>query len=289
MLRLPTGASLGLATIALMLGAACAQEDAPDAVAPSAGAAPAAATSDFGRLEGRPDLNGLWQTNTLANWNLEAHSAADLPQFPGLGAIAAIPAGISYVDTPDGEIPYLPGALAQRDENRAGWPATDPEAKCYMPGIPRAAYLPYPFQIVQGNRDILFAYEFATANRVVNMGEPQPAVVPTWMGTSNGRWEGDTLVVEVTGNNELAWFDRAGNYRSTSTVVTERYTKVSDDRIDYAATIEDPTLYSRPWTIRLPLYRRTEAGAQMLEFKCVPFSEELIYGHLVKRDEAPQD
>jgi hypothetical protein len=292
MVRLPSGASLGIAAIVLMLGAACAQEDSSEAVAqaPEAGGGAAAgAAAGFSRLEGRPDLNGLWQTNTLANWNLEAHSAADIPQFPGLGAIAAIPAGISYVDGPDGEIPYLPAALAQREENRAGWPATDPEAKCYMPGIPRATYLPYPFQIVQGNRDILFAYEFATANRVVNMGESQAAVVPTWMGTSNGRWEGDTLVVEVTGNNELAWFDRAGNYRSTSTVVTERYTKVNDDRIDYEATIEDPTLYSRPWTIRLPLYRRTEEGAQMLEFKCVPFSEELLYGHLVKRDEEAEE
>ena len=278
MVRQPVRASLGVATIALILGGCTPQE----ASAPAAAPPPA---SDFSRLEGRPDLNGLWQTNVPANWNLEAHSAEDLPQFPGLGAIAAIPAGISYVDTPDGTIPYLPDALAQRDQNRADWPAADPEAKCYMPGIPRATYLPHPFYIMQGNQDILFAYEFATANRVVNMGEPQPAVVPTWMGTSNGRWEGDTLVVEVTGNNELAWYDRAGNYRSTSTVVTERYTKVSDDRIDYEATIEDPTLYSRPWTISLPLYRRTEAGAQMLEFKCVPFSEELIYGHLVKRDE----
>jgi hypothetical protein len=284
MVREPIRAPLGVVTIALFLGA-CTQQQ--DTMAPAVDAAPEpAAAPDFSRLEGRPDLNGLWQTNVPANWNLEAHSAADLPQFPGLGAIAAIPAGISYVDTPDGKIPYLPEALAHRDQNREDWPASDPEAKCYMPGIPRATYLPHPFYIMQGNRDILFAYEFATANRVVNMGaEPVPAVVPTWMGTSNGRWEGDTLVVEVTGNNELAWYDRAGNYRSTSTIVTERYTKVSDDRIDYSATIEDPTLYSAPWTIRLPLYRRTEAGAQILEFKCVPFSEELIYGHLVKRDE----
>jgi hypothetical protein len=283
MLRLPTGALLGFAGFALALGTACSQPDDGQTTG-AAAPAPAAAAPDFSRLEGRPDLNGLWQTNTPANWNLEAHSAADLPAFPGLGAIAAIPAGISYVDTPDGKIPYLPAALAKREENRAGWPATDPEAKCYMPGIPRAAYMPNPFQIIQGNKDILFAYEFATANRVVNMGEAQPAVVPTWMGTSNGHWDGDTLVVEVTGNNDLAWYDRAGNYRSTSTTVTERYTKVSDDRIDYSATISDPTLYSSDWTIRVPLYRRTEAGAQMLEFKCVPFSEELIYGHLVKRD-----
>jgi hypothetical protein len=282
-MRLPTGASLGLAASMLLLGVACTQREGAETVTAPSGPA-AAPTPAFSRLDGKPDLNGLWETNTPANWNLEAHSAADIPAFPGLGAIAAIPAGISYVGTPDGKIPYLPEALAQRDENRAGWPADDPEARCYMPGIPRATYLPYPFQIIQGNRDILFAYEFATANRVVNMGEAQPAVVPTWMGTSNGHWDGDTLVIEVTGNNELAWYDRAGNYRSQSTVVTERYTKVSDDRIDYEATIEDPDLYSAPWTIRLPLYRRTEAGAQMLEFKCVPFSEELIYGDLVKRD-----
>jgi hypothetical protein len=273
-------AALGLASAAAVCVSACSPQETSRAAGESAGA-------NFSRLDGVPDLNGLWQANGTANWNLEAHSAAAIPAFWGLGAIAAIPAGISYVE--GGTIPYLPEALAQRDTNRAGWPATDPEAKCYMPGIPRATYMPYPFQIVQGNRDILFAYEFATANRKVNMVRAEQAVIPTWMGTSNGRWEGDTLVVEVTGNNELAWFDRAGNYRSTNTVVTERFTKVSDDRIDYSATIEDPTLYSRPWTIRLPLYRRTEAGAQLLEFKCVPFSEELIYGHLTKANQPPPE
>ena len=125
------------------------------------------APADFSRLGGRPDLNGLWQTNVTANWNLEAHSAADLPAFPALGAIAAIPPGISYVE--GGTIPYLPAALAQRDANRAAWPEGDPEANCYMPGIPRLNYMPYPFQIVQGNRNMLFAYEFATANRTVYM------------------------------------------------------------------------------------------------------------------------
>ena len=267
-------AAVGLAGIAAALISACAPEG-----------------PQFTRLDGLPDLNGLWQANGTANWNLEAHSAAAIPAFWGLGAIAGIPAGISYVE--GGTIPYLPDALAQRDANRAGWPATDPEARCYMPGIPRATYMPYPFHIIQGNRDMLFAYEFATANRKVNMvtedSPAEEAVIPTWMGTSNGHWEGDTLVVEVTGNNELAWFDRAGNYRSTNTVVTERFTKVSDDRIDYSATIEDPTLYSRPWTIRLPLYRRSEAGAQLLEYKCVPFSEELIYGHLTKANQPPPE
>jgi hypothetical protein len=266
--------------LAVMLGSACTQQ-APTTIMqePDAG--------DFSRLDGRPDLNGLWQTNTVANWNLEAHSAEDLPQFPGLGAIAAIPGGISYVD--GGEIPYLPEARAQRDANRAAWPEGDPEANCYMNGVPRLNYMPYPFHIVQGNKDILFAYEFATANRTVYMVQNEQAVVPTWMGTSNGRWEGDTLVIEVTGLNELGWYDRAGNYRSTATTVTERFTKISDDRIDYAATIEDATLYSRPWTIRVPLYRRAEANAQLLEFKCVPFAEEKIYGHLTLENQEPSE
>jgi hypothetical protein len=274
-------AALGLTGAAAVLVSACSPQDEPG----SAGSAQAG--GNFTRLGAVPDLNGLWQANGTANWNLEAHSAAAIPAFWGLGAIAGVPAGVSYVE--GGTIPYLPEALAQRDANRAGWPATDPEARCYMPGIPRATYMPYPFYIVQGNKDMLFAYEFATANRKVKMvsdeSPAEVAVIPTWMGTSNGHWEGDTLVVEVTGNNELAWYDRAGNYRSTNTVVTERFTKISDDRIDYSATIEDPTLYSRPWTIRLPLYRRTEAGAQLLEYKCVPFSEELIYGHLTKANQ----
>jgi len=279
-MRLNFKASL-LAVGAALLATACTQQESTvAAIEESADVVAAAAADVLDRIEGRPNMTGLWQANSTANWNLEAHSAADLPAFPGLGAIAAIPAGISYVE--GGTIPYLPAALAQRDANRADWPAADPEAKCYMPGIPRATYLPFPFQIIQGNRDVLFAYEFATANRVVNVGHSDPAVVPTWMGTSNGRWEGDTLVVEVTGNNELAWYDRAGNYRSTETTVTERFTMVGEDRIDYEATMTDPSLYSRPWTIRMPLYRRAEAGAQLLEFKCVPFSEELIYGHLVK-------
>jgi hypothetical protein len=285
MVRLRTRAvSPVLAIVALFIGACADPESADTAVAAEVPA------DDFARLEGVPDLNGLWQTNVVANWNLEAHSAEDLPAFPGLGAIAAIPAGVSYVE--GGRIPYLPEALARRDENRAAWPAGDPEANCYMAGIPRLSYMPYPFQIVQGNQNILFAYEFATANRTVYMGDAhEQAVVPTWMGTSNGHWEGDTLVVEVTGNNDLAWYDRAGNYRSTATTVTERFTKVSEDRIDYAATITDPTLYSEPWTIRLPLYRRAEPKAQLLEFKCVPFSEEKIYGHLTRaaRDEAPEE
>jgi hypothetical protein len=234
------------------------------------------------KIAGKPNLNGVWQAITSAYWNLEDHSASGLSNFWQLGAIAAVPAGQSIVDG-DGKIPYLPAALAQRDENRAGWPKTDPEAKCYMPGIPRATYMPYPFQIVQGDGDILFVYEFASANRIVHMAKHQEPPVDSWMGWSNGHWEGDTLVIEVTGNNDQTWFDRAGNHHSDQLKVTERYTLKDENHIQYEATIEDPQTFSRPWKITLPLYKRIEPNAQLLEFKCVEFSEELLYGDLTKK------
>jgi hypothetical protein len=235
------------------------------------------------RIDGRPNLNGVWQAANSAYWNLEAHSAQGLSEFWQLGAIAAIPAGQSVVE--GGTIPYLPEGLAKRDENRAGWPANDPEAKCYQPGIPRATYLPYPFRIVQGVGNMLFAYEFATANRVVHLGETVDSPIDSYMGWSNGRWEGDTLVVEVTDFNGLNWFDRAGNHHSDELKVTERYTLRDANHIEYQATMEDPQTFSRPWTISMPLYRRSEENAQTLEFKCIEFAEELMYGHLKKVEE----
>jgi hypothetical protein len=235
------------------------------------------------RIGGKPNLNGVWQAVGTAYWNLEDHSATGLSEFWQLGAIAAIPAGQSVVE--GGTIPYLPAALAKRDENRAGWPKTDPEAKCYMPGIPRATYMPFPFRIVQGDGDILFVYEFASANRIVHMSNPTEAPVDSWMGWSNGRWEGDTLVIEVTGNNDQTWFDRAGNHHGVALKVTERYTPMGENHIQYEATIEDPETFSRPWKVSMPLYKRLEPNAQLLEFKCVEFSEELLYGDLTKKSE----
>lgn len=241
------------------------------------------ASAQPARIEGKPNLNGVWQAIGTAYWNLEGHPAAALPEFWQLGAIGAIPAGRSVVE--GGNIPYLPEAVARREENRAGWPANDPEAKCYQPGIPRATYLPYPFRIVQGVGDILFAYEFASANRVVHMREIVDSPIDSYMGWSNGRWEGDTLVIEVTDFNGLTWFDRAGNHHSDELKVTERYTLEGENHINYQATIEDPSTFSRPWTISMPLYRRVEDHAQLLEYKCVEFSEELLYGHLKKVEE----
>ena len=228
------------------------------------------------RIAGKPDLNGIWQALNSAHWNLEAHSAEPLADFWQLGAIAAIPAGQSVVV--GGRIPYLPAALEKRERNRAEWPASDPEAKCYMPGIPRATYMPYPFQIVQGAGNILFVYEFASANRVVRMSNHEQPPIDSWMGWSNGHWDGDTLVIEVTGQNDETWLDRAGNHHSRALKVTERYTMIADGLMQYEATLEDPEVYSRPWQITMPLYRRAEDNARLLEFKCVTFAEQLLYG-----------
>ena len=236
------------------------------------------------RIGGKPNLNGIWQALNTAYWNIEGHSAEGLDDFWQLGALAAIPAGQSVVV--GGSIPYRPEALAKRDENRAAWPASDPEAKCYMPGIPRATYLPHPFQIVQGEGDtILFSYSFANANRPVFMNPDDHLIAPVdlWMGRSNGSWDGDTLVISVNSNIEDTWFDRAGNHHSNAMVVTERYRLVNDNLIEYEATIDDPQTFTEPWTIRMPLYRHVEDNARLLEFNCVEYAEELLYGDLMTR------
>jgi len=244
-------------------------------------AVPAKAVAKGPRMpDGRPNLNGVWQAITTANWDIQDHSAAPGP-FWQLGAIGAIPAGQGIVE--GNEIPYTPAGLAKKKQNKANWPAEDPEAKCYMPGIPRANYMPFPFQIIQSNKDILMAYEFASSNRLINMGKPVEAGSDTWMGTSNGKWEGDTLVVDVTGLNGLAWFDRAGNWGSDKLHVVERYNRTSNDVLNYEATIEDPSVFTKPWKISLPLYKRAEKNAQILEFKCVEFAEELLYGKYKKQ------
>lgn len=182
-------------------------------------------------------------------------------------------------------IPYLENALAQRDQNRENRRTEDPEAKCFMPGVPRGNYLPYPFQILQTDGDIMMVYEFAGAVRNIVMSNHQPAPVDSWMGWSNGHWEGDTLVVEVSGLN-ANWLDRSGNFASEQRRVTERYTLLNPYVLSYQATIDDPSVFSEPWTISMPLYRRVEDNARLLEFKCMEFAEEMLYGHLRRQ---PQD
>lgn len=229
---------------------------------------------------GKPDLSGIWQALNEANWNLEPHGAAQGP-IDTLGAIGAVAPGIGVVD--GGKIPYLPAALSQRDSNFSHRRTDDPEAKCFMPGVPRATYLPHPFQIVQSDTDIMIVYQFAGAVRTIAMSNHREAPVDSWMGWSNGHWERNSLVVEVTGLN-ANWLDRSGNFATENRRVTERYTPMDADHIRYEATIEDPTVFSRPWTLRMVLYRRMEPGARLMDFRCVEFAEELMYGDLRKQE-----
>jgi hypothetical protein len=229
--------------------------------------------------DGHPDLSGAWQSLNTAHWNLEPH-VSDYPAVLELGAQFAVPPGQGVVV--GGKIPYLPEAIAQREQNFANRIADDPEGKCYLGGVPRSTYMPYPFQIFQNVSDIVIVYQYATGFRRLFVNGKDEAPLDAWMGWSNARWEGDTLVVEVTGLNGLTWLDRAGNYASANAKVTERYTPISANHLQYEATIEDPTVYSRPWTIRMPLYRIVDDGFRLLEFKCEPYAEEKIYGHLRK-------
>ena len=193
-----------------------------------------------------------------------------------LGALGAVPPGVGVVE--GGEIPYKPEALATKKQNQEDWLNRDPEIKCYLPGVPRASYMPYPFQILQSASALTFVYEYAGAVRNIYLKDPGPAPADSWMGRSVGHWEGDTLVIDVTDLNDQTWFDRAGNFHSDKLHVVERYTRTSPDVIAYEASIEDPSVFTRPWKISMPLYRRQEKNAQILDFKCVEFVEEMLYG-----------
>jgi len=244
--------------------------------------------------DGHPDLNGIWQALNEANYDIQMHAARpalalrDAPYGPvpaiqvvALGAVGAVPPGVGVVD--GDELPYRPDALKMKQENQQQWLSRDPEIKCYLPGVPRATYMPYPFQIVQSASQLLIAYEYAGAVRDIHLKDPGPAPVDSWMGQSVAKWDGDTLIVDVTGLNDQAWFDRAGNFHSDALHVVERYTRTSADVISYEASIEDPNVFTRPWKMSMPLYRRQEQNAQLMDFKCVEFVEELMYGQWRKR------
>ena len=219
-----------------------------------------------------------------AYWDLEDHSAQPGPVLE-LGAIGVIPAGRSVVE--GGAIPYKPEAFAKKKENLAKRLKLDPEVKCYLPGVPRATYMPYPFQIVQSQNDILIAYTYDSATRIVYTGKHHDADLDTWMGTSNGKWEGDTLVVDVTGFNGRAWLDRSGNFATDSLHVVERYSMLDANTLNYEATVEDPAVFTRPWNISFPLYRHREKNARLLELKCVEFVEDLVYTDTRKPGDLP--
>ncbi|MEH6639385.1 MAG: hypothetical protein V7717_08940 [Porticoccaceae bacterium] len=238
-----------------------------------------------------PDLNGIWQALNEANYDLEIHMARpamalrDGPAGPiaakdvlKLGAVGAVPPSMGVVE--GGKIPYTPEALAIKQENQRNWLDRDPEIKCYLPGIPRATYMPHPFQIFQGDDSIFFAYQYAGAARDIFTKDPGPAPVDSWMGQSVASWDGDTLVLDVTGIHPDTWLDRAGNHHSDQLHVVERFTPMGPNHLQYEATITDPLTYTKPWKISMPLYRRMETNMQLLDFKCVEFVEELLYGDL---------
>lgn len=244
--------------------------------------------------DGKPDLNGIWQAMNEANYDIQAHMArpamalragpyGPVPAAPvlALGAVGAVPPGLGVVD--GDEIPYKPEAAAKKKDNQEHWLERDPEIKCYLPGVPRATYMPYPFQIFQSPSALFIAYEYAGAVRNIYLKDPGPAPIDSWMGQSVARWEGETLVVDTTGFNDSTWFDRAGNFHSDKLHVVERYTRTSPDMISYEATMEDPNVFTKPWKMSMPLYRRAEKNAQLMDFKCVEFVEELLYGGFRKK------
>lgn len=245
--------------------------------------------------DGKPDFSGIWQAHSDANWDLLAHDARPMVAQPGvysdvqvlaapvvpLGSAGWIPPSLGVVD--GNEIPYLPWAAARQKENFANWVDRDPELKCYYPGVPRAMYLPYKFQIIQSTSKVMMAFEFRNAERMIHLDEVVPYPGDAFMGHSVARWQGDTLVVDVSRFTSNTWFDRAGNFHSDALKVTERYTPIGRNAIQYEARIEDPKVFSRPWTIRLPLYRRLEPNAAILPFRCMEAVEETYLGHLRKK------
>jgi hypothetical protein len=214
--------------------------------------------------DGQPDISGFWQVANTAAWDIQDH-----------GASLGVPAGKGVVE--GNEIPYRPEALAKKQQNYANRATADPEAKCYLPGVPRITYMPFPFQILQTRNQVNILYEYNHAIRYVFMDKPHPpGHIDWWMGDSRGHWDGNTLVVDVIHFNEDTWFDHAGNHHSDALHVVERYTPLGPDHMNYEVTIEDPKVFTRPWKMSMPLYRRKDANMELLEYEC--------YANLLERD-----
>ena len=207
-----------------------------------------------------PDFRGIWQVRGTAYVNIEGHA--------GERGVAA--SGTIVVDPPDGKIPYKAEALAQRQQNFRNRATADPSGKCYQAGVPRATYLPTPLQILQSPGNFAIVYQDNHAFRVFHPDtRPHFDATDWWMGDTRYRWEGDTLVADVVAQTDQAWLDQAGNFHSTEVHIVERYRMTSSNTIEYEARIEDPIVYSRPWTLRTVLYRVTEPGARIIEDECL--------------------
>ncbi|MDG2315410.1 MAG: hypothetical protein P8M36_00660 [Gammaproteobacteria bacterium] len=246
-------------------------------------------------LHNTPNISGVWQSFTTANWNILSHPVQAGPFAEQSGVWGAGRAGFGIVE--GNELPYQEWAVSEQQrnyENRAVVTAAndptrfdtgDPELLCFRAGVPRANYMPYPFQIFQTPEQILIVYEYKGAYRTIYMNEERPALDASWMGTSNGHWEGNTLVVDVKGFNEHTWFDREGNFASDELHVIERWTPLSPYHMKYEATIEDPNVFTRPWKMSFILYKHVEENAELKEFNCVPLVEPMFYKPLGFYDE----
>jgi hypothetical protein len=225
-----------------------------------------AATSIPRTADAKPDLSGIWQVVNTASWDIQDHAAQK-----------GVPGGPGVVEGND--IPYQPWALARKKENYAQRATLDPETKCYLPGVPRITYMPFPFQIIQKPNELTILYEYAhTVRYIFANGTPHPpGPIDWWLGDSRGRWEGDTLVVDVIHFNDQTWFDRAGNFHSDALHVVERYTPTDADHITYAVTIEDPKVFTRPWNMSMILYRHKEKNFGLYEYECYGFDFEKLY------------
>ena len=226
--------------------------------APAAGQAPGAALPRA--ADGHPDFSGIWQVLNTANFDIQDHAAQK-----------GVPAGQGVVE--GNEIPYTPAGLAKKMENAKKRATEDPESKCYLPGVPRSTYLPFPFQILQTPGQVTILYEYAHAIRYIYAnGTPHPrGPIEWWMGDSRGKWDGDTLVVDTVHFNADTWFDKAGNHHSEALHVVERFSFIDRNHLNYEVTIEDPQVFTRPWKMRMVIYRHLEPGFQLLEFECYTF------------------
>ena len=245
-------------------------------------------------VDGKPNMNGIWQVTTTANWDLLAHAmrpaVAQRGVYPdvqvlaapvlALGTVGGVPPGPGVVE--GNVIPYKPEAAAKKKENGERWLDRDPEVRCYQPGIPRAMYLPYPFQIVQSTNKIQMAFAFANASRTIHLDPVNPPPADTWMGHSVGRWDGNTLVVDVSHFNDRSWLSRSGDFHSDALRLVERFTALSPDALRYEVTVEDPQVFTRPWKMSMVLYRQLEENATLIDYRCVEMVEETFLGHLRK-------
>jgi hypothetical protein len=217
--------------------------------------------------DGKPDLTGIWQAISTADYDLEPHSARkDAP--PGAGVI-------------EGDLlPYQPAALKQKAQNFAARDKLDPRLHCFTLGVPRDNYYPEPFQILQRPRDLTLIYEFGNSVRTIHTnGTLHPAGdnPEFWLGDSRGSWEGDTLVVDVADFTDKTWLDRAGNFHSDALHVIERWTPLDRDHLEYRATIEDPKVFTRPWNLSVILYRLKEKNIQLIENYCYTLDYDQYY------------